>query len=194
MCGPVGGPGLIIWWGGPCGVWFSECWRAKPGEKPWGGVAIDRPCVDKLSIRLLAASSSALLRSSISRSNSSDRENKTRWGVLCSTAMRPLIGPDQGGVSRQRQSLQFSSISFKAGVWNLCLAGQKRPESWRFVTRGKVQISKQALRFLKSITNLPWVGSELSNPQSLTHAAVNRRPIWFFAFGPAVLHGFTSLL
>jgi len=48
---------------------------------------------------------------------------------------------------------------------------------------------KQALRFLKGIVNLLWVASELSNPQSLTHAALARGPFWLYAFGPAVLHG-----
>jgi len=42
------------------------------------------------------------------------------------------------------------------------------------VARGKVQILKYALRFLKSIANLLWVASEFSNPQSLTHAAVDQ--------------------
>jgi len=40
------------------------------------------------------------------------------------------------------------------------------------------------------IANLPWVVSELSNPQSLTHAAGT---IWLCAFGPAMLHGCTPL-
>jgi len=52
---------------------------------------------------------------------------------------------------------------------------------------------KQALQFLKGIANLPWLASDLSNPQSLTHAAVARGPIWSRAFGPAMLHGCTPL-
>jgi len=65
--------------------------------------------------------------------------------------------------------------------------------SCSFVARGKVQILKQALRFLKGITNLLWVTSELSNPHSLTHTAVTCGPIWLGALGPAVLHGCTPL-
>jgi len=52
---------------------------------------------------------------------------------------------------------------------------------------------KKALRFLKGIANLPFVASELSNPQTLTHAAVARGPILLCAFGPVVLHGCTPL-
>jgi len=52
-------------------------------------------------------------------------------------------------------------------VCNTCPAGQKRPRSWRFVARGKVE-------------------SEFSYPQSLTQAAATRRPSWLCAFGPAV--------
>jgi len=33
-----------------------------------------------------------------------------------------------------------------------------------------------------------WVASDLSNPQSLTHAAVARRPTCLCTFGPVVLH------
>jgi len=45
------------------------------------------------------------------------------------------------------------------------------------VARGKVQIMKQALRFSKGIANLSLVASELSNPESLTHAAVGCGPL-----------------
>jgi len=48
-------------------------------------------------------------------------------------------------------------------------------------------------RRLKGIANLQWVASNLSNTQSLTHAAVARGPIWLCAFGPAVLLGCTPL-
>jgi len=54
-------------------------------------------------------------------------------------------------------------------------------------------IYKQALRFLKGIANFPWVGSKLSNPQSLTHSAVARESVWLCVFGPVVLHGCTPL-
>jgi len=37
------------------------------------------------------------------------------------------------------------------------------------------------------------VASELSYPQSLTHAALARGPIWSCAFGTAMLHGCTPL-
>jgi len=33
---------------------------------------------------------------------------------------------------------------------------------------------KQVLRFLKGIANVPWVASELSNLQSLTHVVVDK--------------------
>jgi len=59
------------------------------------------------------------------------------------------------------------------------------PGSWIFVARGKAHILNSA--------NLPWAACELSNPQSLTHAAVVCWPIWLCAFGPAVLHGCTPL-
>jgi len=60
--------------------------------------------------------------------------------------------------------------------------------------RKGLEILKQALRFWKGIANLSWVASELSYPQSLTHAALARGPIWSCAFGPAMLHGCTPLL
>jgi len=40
----------------------------------------------------------------------------------------------------------------------------------------------------------PWVASEWSHTQKLTHAAMACGPIWSCAFGPAVLHGCTPLL
>ena len=67
-------------------------------------------------------------------------------------------------------------------VCNPWSAGQKWPGSLHFVARGKVQILKQVLRFLKCIVNLPWMAGELSNRQSLTHAAVARGPIGLCAF------------
>ena len=67
------------------------------------------------------------------------------------------------------------------------------PEA-EIVAPGMVQILKQVLRFSKSIVNLLWVASELSNPQSLTHAAgpVDQSAC-LCAFGPAVGHGCTPL-
>ena len=63
----------------------------------------------------------------------------------------------------------------------------------KLVARGKIQILKQALRFLKGIANLPWMGSDCQT-RSLTHAAVARETFWLCAFGPAVLHGCTPLI
>jgi len=44
---------------------------------------------------------------------------------------------------------------------------------------------KQALGLSNSIANRLWVASGLSNPQSLTHAAMARGPLWLCAFGPS---------
>jgi len=52
---------------------------------------------------------------------------------------------------------------------------------------------KTCITVLKGAGNLPWVASDLPNPQNLTHAAVTRGPIWLYAFGPAVLLGCTPL-
>jgi len=52
-----------------------------------------------------------------------------------------------------------------------------------FAAHGKSQILKDVLQFLKGVANVPWVAKELSNPQSLTGAAVARGPIWLCAFG-----------
>jgi len=51
-----------------------------------------------------------------------------------------------------------------------------------------------SVTILKGNANLPWVASKLSNPQSLTHEAVARGPIWLCVLGPAVLHGYTPQL
>jgi len=52
---------------------------------------------------------------------------------------------------------------------------------------------KASITVLEGIANLLWVANELSNPQSLTHAAVARGQIWLCAFGPVVPHGCTPL-
>jgi len=46
---------------------------------------------------------------------------------------------------------------------------------------------------VNGIANLQWAASDLSNPQSLTHAAVARGPIWLCALGLTVLLGCTPL-
>jgi len=78
----------------------------------------------------------------------------------------------------------FSSSSVVCNPW---------PEIWNLVAHGRVQILKQALRFLKGFANLPWMGSDFQI-RSLTHAAVVRETFWLCAFGPAVLHGCTPLI
>ena len=75
-----------------------------------------------------------------------------------------------------------------AGVYN------PWSRNWSSVAIGKVQILKQALRFLKGIANPCLAASELSDPQSWTHVAAALGPIWFRALGPSVLHGCTPLL
>jgi len=53
---------------------------------------------------------------------------------------------------------------------------------------------KQTQRMqVKGIANLQWAASDLSNPQSLTHAAAAHGPIKLCGFGPAVLLGCTPL-
>ena len=60
-------------------------------------------------------------------------------------------------------------------------------EQWRFdqTNTWRTQV--------EGIANLQWAASDLSNPQSLTHAAVTCGPIWLCVFHPAVLHGSTPL-
>jgi len=62
-----------------------------------------------------------------------------------------------------------------------------------FGPEAEVLCLAERIRFWNGVANLTWVASELSNPQSLTHAAVARGPVWLRAFGPAVLHGCTPL-
>ena len=96
-------------------------------------------------------------------------------------------------ISQNYVQLQ-SPLIYRAGVCNPWPGGQKWHRKWSFGARGKDQILKQALRFLKGIANLPWVASELANPLSLTHTAVACGPIWLCTFGQEMPHGCTPLL
>jgi len=64
----------------------------------------------------------------------------------------------------------------------------------KFCSLQKVPDFKASITIFKGIANLPWVASELSNPQqTLTYTTVAHGPMWLCAFGPAVLYGCTSL-
>ena len=59
---------------------------------------------------------------------------------------------------------------------------------------GKVQILKKSIMVFKGIANLPCVANNLSNPQTVTHTAVDHGPILLCASGLAVLNSCTPLI
>jgi len=131
----------------------------------------------------------AVLVDHLKREDSCSAYVKYSWNVIfyhIALGSFPLL-------SRRRGRQLNESTLRRAGVCNPWPAGQKWPESWSYVAREKIHIFKQALRFLKGITDLLWAASELFNRQSLNHAVVACGPIWLCAFGPAPLHGSTPL-